>query len=129
MVIIFTDMTKSHLILKNQLMRKPISLGYICRNNFSPIKIILKLTLLFQLFSKLRENVIWLMKAKPTISAKMFFRKTLNDLCIETDNSAYFWRFQNKFGKSNCLIKENFVGKNFRREKFSSPSQNFVNFL
>ena len=110
--VIFTDLTKSHLILlTNQYVRKLILLRYICR-------IILKLTLLHQVFSKFRENVIWPVKSKPTISAKIFFRETLKGLCIETDNSAYFWRLHDRFRKTNYLIRENFVGQNFRRKKF-----------
>ena len=54
-----------------------ILLQYICGNDFSPIRIIFKLTFLFQLFSKFRENVIWPMKAKFTIYAKTLFRETL----------------------------------------------------
>ena len=69
------DLAKSHLILKNQYVRKLISLGYICRNEF--LNILRKLTLLFQLFSKFWENVIWPMKAKSTGSAKIFFREIL----------------------------------------------------
>ena len=110
------------LFFTNQYVRKLILLRYICR-------IILKLTFLLQLFSKFRENVTWPVKFKTTISAKIFFRETLKGLCIETDNSAYFWRLHNRFRKSNYLTRENFVGQNFHREKFLSPGQNFVNFL
>ena len=51
---------------------------YICRNESSFISIILniwrKLTFLFQLLSKFWENVILPMKAKSTISTKIFSR-------------------------------------------------------
>ena len=67
-LVIFTYLAKSHLVLNYQYVRKLFSLGYICRYGFSFIKIILinwwKLTFLYQLFSKFRENVIWSMKAK-----------------------------------------------------------------
>ena len=100
------------LILKNQYVRKLISLGYTCRNEFSFIRIILnslrKLTFLLQLFSKFRENVIWPVKAKSPIFAKIFFRETLQGLCIETDDSVYFWRRHNRFLKKNYLKKGNF---------------------
>ena len=111
------DLTKSHLILKNQYVRKLILLRYICGNEYSPIRIILKLTFLFQLFSKFRKNVVWPVKAKPKISAKIFVRQTLKVLCIETENSAYFWRLHNRFRKSNYLIKEIFVEQKFPRKK------------
>ena len=112
-------MAKSHLILKNQYVRKLISLRYICRNEFSPIRIILKLTFLFQLFPKFRENVIWPVKAKSTLSAKIFFRETLWGFYIEIDNSAYFQRVTTDFGKTITLSGKiswgkTFVGKNFR---------------
>ena len=112
------DLTKSHLILKNQYVRKLILLRYICGNEYSPIRIILKLTFLFQLFSKFRKNVVWPVKAKPKISAKIFVRQTLKVLCIETENSAYFWRFHNRFWKSNYLIKKIFAEQKFPRKKF-----------
>ena len=60
----------------------------------------LKLTLLFQLFSKFWGNTIWPIKAKSTISAKIFFRETLWGLCIKTDKSAYFWRRTTDFRKT-----------------------------
>ena len=111
------DLTKSHLILKNQYVRKLILLRYICGNEYSPIRIILKLTFLFQLFSKFRKNVVWPVKAKPKISAKIFVRQTLKVLCIETENSAYFWRLHNRFRKSNLSRKfsssKSFLGKKF----------------
>ena len=80
--------------------------------------IILKLTFLFQLFSKFRENVIWPIKAKSMISAKIFFRETLEGFYIEIDNKAYFWRRHNRFRKNYYLIGNNFVGQNFRHAKF-----------
>ena len=58
----FMHLAKSHLILKSQYARKFILQRYICRNEFSFIRIILniwqKLTFLFQLFPKFRENII-----------------------------------------------------------------------
>ena len=110
-LVIFTDLAKSHLILlTNQYVRKLILLRYICR-------IILKLTFLLQLFSKFRENVIWPVKSKPTIPAKIFFRETRKGLCIETVNSAYFEGFTIDFGKvitlsGKILLGKTFVGKN-----------------
>ena len=69
-----------------------------------------KLTFLFQLFSKFRENVIWPMKAKSTISAKIFLRETLWGLYIKTDSSAYFWRRDNRFFlKNNYMDSQNLV--------------------
>ena len=88
---------------------KTHSLGRICRNEFSFIRIIFsnwrKLTFLFQLFSKFWENVIWPKKAKSAISAKIFFRKTLWGLCTETDISTYFWQRHDRFHKNNYLKK------------------------
>ena len=112
------DLAKSHLILKNQYMKKFILLRYICRNEFSNLTLTLKLTLLFQLFSKFRENVIWPIKAKSMISAKIFFRETPEGFYIEIDNKAYFWRRHNRFRKNYYLIGNNFVGENFRHAKF-----------
>ena len=54
------------------------------------------------------------MKAKPAISAKMFFRKTLYGLCIEIDNSAYFWRRHNRFHKNNYAKKAPKINRIFR---------------
>ena len=108
--------------------REKTDLVTICGNEYLPIRIILKLTVLFQLFSKFRKNVVWPVKAKPKISAKIFVKETLKGLCIETENSAYFWRLHNRIRKSNYLITEIFVVQKFFRN-FSSPSQNFVNFF
>ena len=107
------DLSKSHVIFKNQYVRKLVSLKDICRNEFSFIRIVLKLTFLFQLFKKFRENIICPMKAKSTISAEIFFRETFSGYSIEIDNSVYFLRRHNRFWKSNYLIGENFVGQNF----------------
>ena len=65
-----------------------------------------KLTFLFQLFSKFRENAIWPMKAKSTISAKIFFRETLWGLYIKTDSSAYFWRRDNRFFEKTIIWRK-----------------------
>ena len=77
----FMDLAKSHLILKEQYVRKFTSLKYVCRNQFSLIGIILnvsrKLTFLFQLFLNFRENKVWPMKAKSATFPKIFFRETL----------------------------------------------------
>ena len=107
--VIFTHLAKSHLILKNQYERKLFFLGYISRHEFSFIKVILinwwKLTFLYQLFSKFRENVTWPMKTKSAISAKMFSKKTPYGLCVESDNRAYFWWLHNRFHKNNYMKK------------------------
>ena len=67
------------LTLRNQYVRKLISLGYICRNEFSFISIILniwwQLTILFRLFSKFRENVIWQWKLNLGCRRKYFSGK------------------------------------------------------
>ena len=108
-LVIFTYLAKSHLVLNYQYVRKLFSLGYICRYEFSFIKIILinwwKLTFLYQLFSKFRENVTWPMKTKSAISAKMFSKKTPYGLCVESDNRAYFWWLHNRFHKNNYMKK------------------------
>ena len=104
-------------MFKNQYMRKLILLRYICRNVFSPFKITLKLTFLFQLFQKFRENVIWPMKAKSTIYAKIFFGEMLSGLYIEIDDSAHFWRRHNIFQKNIYLSGENFRQTNFCQAK------------
>ena len=80
-LVILNNLGKNRLILKNQYVRKIISLLYICRDEFSFIRIILniwrKIMFLFQLSSKFWDNIIWPMKVKFTISMKIFFRKTL----------------------------------------------------
>ena len=121
MFFFWMDLTKSHLILKNHYVRKLILLRYICVNEYSPIRIILKL------FSKFRKNVVWPVKAKPKISAKIFVRQTLKDLCTETENSAYFWGFTIDLRKAITLKFSS--SKSFPGKKFASPSQNFVNFF
>ena len=73
-----------------------------------------KLTFLYLLFSKFRENIIWRMKAKSAISAKTFFRKTHYGLCIEIDNSAYFWRRHNIFHKNSHMKKAPEFNRIFR---------------
>ena len=117
-LVIFAYLAKSHLILKNQYVRKLISLGYICRYEFSFIRIIWinlwKLTFLYQLFLKLRENIIWPMIAKSPISVKISFRKALYGLCIEIDNSAYFWRRHNRFHRNNYMKKVSEFNRIFR---------------
>ena len=75
-LVIFTYLAKSHLIL-DSIYEKTLLVWCICRYEFSFIRIILinwwKLTFLYQLFSKFWENVIWPVKAKSAISAKIFF--------------------------------------------------------
>ena len=122
-LVIFTYLAKSYLILKNQHVKKLFSLGYIYRYEFSFIRIILinwwKLTFLYRLFSKFRENVNWPMKAKSAISAKIFFRKTLYGLCIEIDKIVYFWRRHNRFHKNNYMKKAPEVNRFFVIYKIS----------
>ena len=57
------------------------------------------------------------MKAKSAISAKIFSRKTLYGLCIEIDNSAYFWRRHNRFHKNNYTKKAPKINRIFRHMK------------
>ena len=107
------DLSKSHVIFKNQYVRKLVSLKDICRNEFSFIRIVLKLTFLFQLFKKFRENIICPMKAKSTISAEIFFRETFSGYSIEIGNSVYFLRRHNRYWRSNYLFEEISSCKNF----------------
>ena len=106
------DLSKSHVIFKNQYVRKLVSLKDICRNEFSFIRIILKLTFLFQLFKKFRENIICPMKAKSTISAEIFFRETFSGYSIEIDNCLFFTASQ------QILEKQLPNRRKFRRAKF-----------
>ena len=70
----YTSITKLQIELFQKLF---ILLQYICRNGFSPIRIIFKLMFLFQSFSKSPENIIWPMKAKFPIYMETLFRETL----------------------------------------------------
>ena len=85
--VIFKDLTYSRLILKNQYVRKYIPLWYICRSGFSFIRIILnnvrKLTFLFQILLKIRENVPWPTKFKYIPMYSQYPRKYFSGKCFK----------------------------------------------
>ena len=85
--VIFKDLTYSRLILKNQYVRKYIPLWYICRSGFSFIRIILnnvrKLTFLFQILLKIRENKPWPTKFKYIPMYSQYPRKYFSGKCFK----------------------------------------------
>ena len=85
--VIFKDLTYSRLILKNQYVRKYIPLWYICRSGFSFIRIILnnvrKLTFLFQILLKIRENVPWPTKFKYIPMYSQYPQKYFSGKCFK----------------------------------------------
>ena len=90
------------------------------------MNILRKLTLLFQLFSKFWENVIWPIKAKSTISTKIFFRETLQGLCIEIDWRRVFHGVTTNFRKTIIWKKVTSITKS---REFSRIFWSYIKYL
>ena len=65
-----------------------------------------KFMLVFQSFSEFQKNLIWPIKFKSTISAKIYFRETLQGLCVQIDNTCNFWQSYYRFQKNNYMRKK-----------------------